>query len=957
MTSLVEPRLDLKYQCSTLVELLQFRALQHPDRTAFIFLENGEMEAARLTYSELDRQANAIAQKLRTVAALGDRALLVYPSGLEFISAFFGCLYAGIIAVPVYPPRANQNLRRLQTIVTDSQASIALTSVNIIDSLEQRWGELEFEQNLVWYATDQIDPLASSDKSFLNLLPLIPDQIHPETIAFLQYTSGSTGNPKGVMVSHGNVLHNQRMIEASFGHDDHTVSVGWLPLFHDMGLVGNILQPLYLGQSCTLMSPVDFLQKPIRWLQAISNYGATSSGGPNFAYDLCVNKVKPEQLSTLDLTCWQVAFSGAEPVQAETLERFSRTFGKCGFSPSAFHPCYGMAEATLLIASNQPGYAPLIQSVDSEALAHNQVVSVDPEVPQARRLVSCGTAWLGQTIAIVDPVTRRRCQADHIGEIWVQGDSVALGYWNHLEKTQETFQATLQGTEEGPFLRTGDLGFIQNGNLFITGRLKDVIILRGRNYYPQDIELTLENSHRSLRKPGCCAAFSIDSHGEERLIVVAEVERRHRHHFQNAKSNLEERRRSNFLDTSDAEGHQDADAESVIAQIRQSIAQEHGIAVSGIQFLRPGSIPKTSSGKIQRHACRAGFLAGTLTVISEWSANSISPSAEPTKIITDTHTDKLGLTLEQIQFTIIQNLKQRLNDQSLTLSTDRKFEDYGFDSVEIVSLIADIEDYTGILLTPDILEQYPTIDQLSQYLEVRIKNDSTSQSTSKTVNSPQTHPTTPSIAYRCGRSILRTVYRYGFNLQCEGLEHIPQDRPFILAANHASHLDSGAVISALQDRVDFVSVLAAQDYFFQDTETVGSWQKNLHLLPFDRQGNFLSTLHDCQRVLGPRQPVLIFPEGTRSTTGALQPFQAGLGLLASRLQIPIVPVAIKGTFQALPKGQTIPRRHPIEVRFGKLIEASSEIFVLRDGNGRVGYQEFVNRIQSEIEQLLSVTLN
>jgi 1-acyl-sn-glycerol-3-phosphate acyltransferase len=938
----VKPFVDLKYHCSTLVELLHYRAQQHPDRTAFVFLQNGELEVNRLTYAELHQQAIAIAQELQAITSVGDRALLVYPSGLEFISAFFGCLYAGIIAVPVYPPRANQNLLRLQAIVTDAQATVALTTSDLIDSLEQRWLELDFDQNLLWHKTDNKNITLNISDNF-SVDYLNRNLVNSQTIAFLQYTSGSTGNPKGVMVSHGNVLHNQQMIQQAFGHDSHTVSVGWLPLFHDMGLVGNILQPLYLGQSCFLMSPVDFLQKPIRWLQAISKYGATSSGGPNFAYDLCVRKIKPEQLQHLDLSHWQVAFSGAEPVQANTLEQFTTTFAECGFRESAFHPCYGMAEATLLIAAAAPDRIPLIKTVDATALQQNQVVPIGDDRSNRKSLVSCGTAWLEQTITIVDPITRHRCVPNEIGEIWVQGGSVAQGYWNRPDETEHTFQASIQNNGESPFLRTGDLGFIQNGELFVTGRLKDVIILRGRNYYPQDIESTLENSHPALRKSGCCAAFSVEVDGEERLVVVAEVERRDRHRFRSPAAVIEERRQSNLRLSGDAADTPLADGDAVIAQIRQAIAQEHGISVYGIQFLRPGSIPKTSSGKIQRHACRANFLAGTLAVIAEWQAESLPSLPKLTEALVEEHTSrKHFFSGEAIQVKLIKSLTERLQIKSAELSLDTPFAQYGFDSVEAVGIIADLEDWSGIALTPDVLEQYPTILLLSNYLQGQLPITP--------IAPVEQHNPVGSLPYRWVRSLARQVYRHGFQLQCEGLEHIPQDRPFLLAANHTSHLDAGAVITALGNQVDIVATFAAQDYFFDHRTKVGFWQKHLNLLSFDRQGNFLLALHDCQRILAPRQPVLIFPEGTRSPTGQLQPFQAGLGLLALRLQVPVVPVAITGAFQALPKGQSWPRRHPIKVRFGTPIVMTQA--TLPEQTERERCQALVNQVQMAISQYL-----
>ncbi|MCY7391119.1 MAG: fatty acyl-AMP ligase, partial [Leptolyngbyaceae cyanobacterium CAN_BIN12] len=450
-----------------------------------------------------------------------------------------------------------------------------------------------------------------------------PPAITSDTLAFLQYTSGSTGTPKGVMVSHGNLLHNERMIQMAFQHTEETVVVGWLPLYHDMGLIGNLLQPLYLGRPCIFMSPVAFLQKPIRWLQAISRYKATSSGGPNFAYDLCTRKVTSEQRSQLDLSAWDLAFTGAEPIRADTLENFAATFADCGFRREAFYPCYGMAEGTLLISGGTKTEPPIIKQVDAVALEQNRVALIADEPAQVRSLIGCGYGWCGQTMRIVDPETYLQCPEGQVGEIWVAGDSVAQGYWKQPELTQTTFQAYITDTNEGPFLRTGDLGFLQENELFFTGRLKDIIIIRGCNHYPQDIELTVEQSHPSIRKPGCAAAFSVEITGEERLVVVAEVERRYRERRRAAQTETSETERRALTDRrqqspdpkAEAERNQPLDVEAIIGSLRQAVAAHHGLQVYGALLLKAGSIPKTSSGKIQRYACRTGFLTQGLDVV------------------------------------------------------------------------------------------------------------------------------------------------------------------------------------------------------------------------------------------------------------------------------------------------------------------------------------------------------
>jgi acyl-CoA synthetase (AMP-forming)/AMP-acid ligase II len=573
------------YKLSTLVDLLGYRAQNQSDKTAYTFLQDGETEAGRLTYKELDRQARAIAARLQSLDATVSPALLLYPPGLEFIAALFGCFYAGVVAVPAYPPRRNQSMSRLQAIVASSQAMVALTTTSLLGNIEGWLVQNPELAELRWMATDKI----ASDLVEAWQEP----ELSSDTLAFLQYTSGSTGTPKGVMVSHGNLLHNSALIYKCYAHTPNSQGVIWLPPYHDMGLIGGVLQPLYGGFPVTLMSPVDFLQKPFRWLQAISRYKATTSGGPNFAYDLCVSKIKPEQRASLDLSSWEVAFTGAEPIRAQTLDQFAATFEPCGFRREAFHPCYGMAETTLIVSGGLKTALPIVRQVEGLALEQNRVVATAGEQSGTRAIVGVGRSWLDQKIVIVDPESLTPCSANQVGEIWVSGPSVAQGYWNRPEETKQTFHAYLADTGKGPFLRTGDLGFLQDGELFVTGRLKDLIIIRGQNHYPQDIELTVEKSHPALR-PGCGAAFAVEVKGSERLVVVQEVER-------------------SYL--------RKLDVNELVGNIRQAVTAQHDLQVYATVLVKTGSIPKTSSGKIQRHACRSGFLSGSLNVVEDWSEN------------------------------------------------------------------------------------------------------------------------------------------------------------------------------------------------------------------------------------------------------------------------------------------------------------------------------------------------
>jgi acyl-CoA synthetase (AMP-forming)/AMP-acid ligase II len=575
---------ELGCEWLTFIDLISERAQNQPDLTVYTFLHRGETEAGKLTYRELDSKARAIAASLQSMGAAGERALLLYPPGLEFIAAFFGCLYAGAIAVPAYPPRRNQKMTRLQAIVENAEAKIALTTQPLWENIERRFDQSPQLQALQWLTTDSCDrQLASAWQK---------PAVTSDTLAFLQYTSGSTGTPKGVMVSHGNLLHNSALISKSFGHTPKSQGVIWLPPYHDMGLIGGVLQPLYSGFPVTLISPVDFLQQPFRWLQAISRYRATTSGGPNFAYELACDKVTPAQLANLDLSSWEVAFTGAEPVRAETLERFATTFEPCGFRKEAFYPCYGMAETTLIVSGGTKTAKPIVRQVKAAALEENRVVSAKGK-EGTRKIVGCGGSLSEQKVIVVEPQSCSLLTDDRVGEVWVASPSVAKGYWRRPEETQKIFNAYLAETGEGPFLRTGDLGFLQAGELFITGRIKDAIIIRGQNHYPQDIEMTVEKSHQALR-PNYGAAFAVDVKGSERLVIVQEVKRSYLR-----KLNVSE----------------------VVESICRAVTAEHNLQVYATVLVKTESIPKTSSGKIQRHACRDRFLAGSLQVVDDWSEN------------------------------------------------------------------------------------------------------------------------------------------------------------------------------------------------------------------------------------------------------------------------------------------------------------------------------------------------
>lgn len=679
----------ISLNCSTLVDILRHRAIHQADQTAFIFLQDGK-EESQLTYKYLDQQARAIAALLQRLKARGERALLLYPAGLEFITAFFGCLYAGVVAVPAYPPRTNnRSIDRLQAILADAQATVLLTTTQTLPDVEQRFVGAPNLGGVHLLTTDNVvsgleetwrDPTVSSD-----------------TLAYLQYTSGSTSTPKGVMISHANAIHNSADLALAWETTSNSVLVSWLPHFHDFGLVYGIIQPVYQGFPCVLMAPTSFIQRPIRWLQAISRYRATHSGAPNFAYELCIQKIGAEQCTALDLSSWCVAVNGAEPIRQETLQKFTQAFEPYGFRWSTFCPGYGLAEATLKVSAARRTEVPIFCTVQVSALEQHQI-ELSENQSDMRSLVGCGSTLLDTKMIIVNPASLTRCLPNQVGEIWVSGSSVSLGYWNRPDETERTFCAYLADTGEGPFLRTGDLGFIKDDQLFVTGRLKDLIIIRGANYYPQDIEQTVEQSHPVLR-PSCGAAFSIEVEDEERLVVAQEVER-------------------SYLKS--------LNIDEVIRAIYKAVAQQHDLQVYAVLLLKTGSIPKTSSGKIQRQACRANFLAGSLDVIGDWiDSQSQAPQQQVCKqrsFSERNNSDRQASSYmtsqkaETIQAWLISKIAERLRVNSNDIDVREPFAYYGLDSVVAVSISGELEDWLGCTLSPTLLYNYPTIKALALHL-------------------------------------------------------------------------------------------------------------------------------------------------------------------------------------------------------------------------------------------------
>jgi acyl-CoA synthetase (AMP-forming)/AMP-acid ligase II len=572
------------------IELARGRAARHGLKTAYLFLENGEEPAEEISFTEMDARARALAGRLQSRCSPGDRVLLLYPSGIEYMVAFFACLYAGLVAVPVFAPRSSKHNARLEGVLRDCGASLALTTGKELAEMSAFFEANPGLRGLPWLASDAVEKGEAEAWR--------PPPVGADTTAFLQYTSGSTGVPKGVIVTHGNLLYNQAMIRQGFASTPESTCVSWLPIYHDMGLIGNMLHAFYGGATCVFMSPVSFLQRPVRWLRAISQYKARVSGGPNFSYELCLQRIPPEALSDLDLSTWNIAFNGAEPVRHATLERFAERFAACGFRKRSFYPCYGMAETTLIVSGRKPEAESVHLWVDRNELGQDRVVEATAG-GHSLPLVGCGKALLAEWITIVDPVTLTCCPPGRVGEIWVAGPHVAQGYWNRPEETVATFEARTADDGNGPFLRTGDLGFLKDGEVYVTGRLKDVIVVRGVNHYPQDVEAAAEAASPAIRKGGV-AAFSVEAGSDERVVVVAEVERTLMRKF---------------------------DPALLTGLIRRQVLEVEELMVAEVAFIRPGTLPKTSSGKVQRRRCREQYLTGALELCQGGEAGEAEPFA------------------------------------------------------------------------------------------------------------------------------------------------------------------------------------------------------------------------------------------------------------------------------------------------------------------------------------------
>lgn len=648
----------------TFVDVLEYRAAREPSRTIFRYVHSDGHEQASVTFADLRLRARAIAAGLTEHVVPGDRVVVLVPPGLDYIAAFFGCLYAGAIAVPAYPPNPRRADTRVARMVADCGARVAIVSDAFMVRLEG-WLALTPELGAVTWL--DVTRLLMGDATSL------PDpSITTSSLAMLQYTSGSTGEPRGVMLSHANLLHNSVVVHRVTAHEPGDGAVFWLPPFHDMGLIGGILQPIYASVPTSLMAPATFLQRPFRWLEAISRYRATTSGAPNFAYDLCVERIGEDERRTLDLSAWRTSFNGAEPVRAETLARFIEAFKPCGLREDIFLPCYGLAEGTLLVSGGRARLGRVVVA-DRARLESGELRAAKDGDANAVALVAAGAPASEVTVAIVDPDSCVPCVDGQVGEIWVAGGSVGMGYWNRAEATAAAFRARLAGSGPGgrTFLRTGDLGVIADGQLIITGRLKDLVILDGRNYYPHDIEVGAERSHDSLRQ-GFTAAFSVEDGGRERLVLVAEVGRQQKGQTFNG----------------------------LFHAVRTGLASTVGVVPDEIVLIRQRTIPRTSSGKIQRRACRAAYVGGTLDVVARWRA----PGSDVPPVI------------GSIQAFVLDWLREELLIDATSAHPRATLRDLGVDSISATRLLVALEGHLGRPIDAAQLWSQPDIGALARYL-------------------------------------------------------------------------------------------------------------------------------------------------------------------------------------------------------------------------------------------------
>ncbi|QDV64662.1 Long-chain-fatty-acid--AMP ligase FadD29 [Crateriforma conspicua] len=671
--------------------ILSHWAMLRGDQPAYYFTDAETLEE-KLTYRELWDEVRGLAGYLQSRCGIrpGDRVLLIYPPGLDFVIGFYACHAAGAIAVPAFPPRRNRKASRIRSIVVDADARWALSTQSVV---EQLTGD-QFHEDLLG-----VQMLGTDDPSTRKPDRWRRPKLDGDSLAVLQYTSGSTGSPKGVMLTQRNLVTNTKFIKQAFEPPADTVAMTWLPTYHDMGLVGGVLMPMFVGVPNVLMSPMTFLQRPSRWFQSISKYGVTVSGGPNFAYQLCVDKIDDSELEGVDLSTFKIAFNGAEPIRASTLDAFTRRFEKYGFDHRSHLPCYGMAETTLLVTGGPSNPRPVTSWFDGGALDEKAVRPASEDQQGARQLVACGRVLEDESVLVVDPETCEVNASDAIGEIWVQSDCVGQGYWRRTEDSERTFNAfTADG--DGPYLRTGDLGFLYEGQLYVSGRLKDMIIVRGVNRYPQDIEATVERASDVIQA-GSVAAFAMNHDDREQLVIVAEAVRRRDH-----------------------------DWDRELQRIRRAVTEEHELPPDAVYIVRNSSVPKTSSGKIQRHACLHAVRDGNLKLIAKWvrwEEDGTSVTADGDAVPMMRAAAATGSDPDQaanrdlnpaIVDAVLHHIRRVAGDRATTLHLDTNIVlDLGLDSLERLEIAQNLERTFGGRFPEQVLDEIETVAQTASAIE------------------------------------------------------------------------------------------------------------------------------------------------------------------------------------------------------------------------------------------------
>lgn len=663
---------DTKFMSNSIIDILAKRAIEQPNKKVFTFLENGEHESGSLTYATLDFQSRQLAAKLLETTEKGERALILLPQGLDYIVAVFGCFYAGVIAVPAYPPKGNKKDVRILSIYDDCNPEVIISNLTIQHQCEQNNQKL---LDRSWLLTDNNERKDTTPDFVLN------SQSTTDTV-LLQYTSGSTGDPKGVMITHQNIMVNSKMSETAFSYTPQTKKVSWLPTFHDFGLFGDFIQAIYSDYFCVMMSPQAFVQKPIRWLRAISKYKGTHTNAPNFGIDICVNSISPEECNELDLSSWNLACIGAEPIRKRSLDSFSEKFAPYGFKPKTFFPAYGLAEATLIVTAIYMHSDYYSSHFDKEFKFHKSD-KLTYRLKE-KETVSCGTTHGFHTLKIVDPETKKPLNDNEEGEVWFKGETVSPGYWQKEIETNEIFNQELEG--ETGYLRTGDLGFIRKGELFITGRIKDLVIVNGQNFYPDDLEFYTGTADEALVKHGS-VAFSVEHNDREKLIIVQEL-------------------KQTFL--------KKTNYQEVLNNIRVAISGNFEVEPDHIVLVKTKSLYKTSSGKLMRSKTRQQYLSGALDVISEWHNKKVS------NVFNEDTPDIEPKSLEYYEDIIIKLLSQKADVPTENIVGSTIIKDLALESIKIVEISVELESFLSVKLDPSFILQFDTVREVAQFLQSKV---------------------------------------------------------------------------------------------------------------------------------------------------------------------------------------------------------------------------------------------